>query len=82
MIFMEKAGLFSLGILLKGFGMDDYAGWNVDGFGDGDGYGAWGGSGYGDGDGDCCGDGYGSGYGSGYGDESGNGRSQSIEEFK
>ncbi len=79
---------FSLGILLKGFGMDEYAGWNVDGFGDGSG--AWGGDGASyktwDGDGDGYGDGYeaweGGGYGCGSGDGYGEGTSQSIGEFK
>ncbi len=72
--------IFSLGILLKGIGMDDYSGWNVDGSGDG--YGAWGGdeASYKTWDGDGFGGGFGGGYGDSNGD--GDGWSYPVKEFK
>ncbi len=66
----------SLGILLKGTGMSDYSGWNVNGSGGGPK--AWDGFGYGDGDDD--GDGYGDGNDTGVGN--GDGTSDSVKEFK
>ncbi len=70
--------IFSLGILLKSFGMDEYSGWNVDGYGDGQEALSGDGEGYGYGYGN--GDGYGDGDGYVYGN--GDGWSYSIKEFR
>ncbi len=73
-------------------GMGDYAGWNVDssgygdggggggGYGEGNGHGDGDGSGDGEGDGDGFGDGFGNGFGGWH--MIGDGLSPTIEEFK